>query len=113
MLAHADTNYWITWFPGAILAGLGVLALFWKGIVNITEATRTLKAARLALPKIEAQFSNNGGSSMKDQMDALHRKVDILSYDTGKWQRQHARDDDRRFAKQEATMERIEDKLTP
>jgi hypothetical protein len=34
---------------------------------------------------------------MKDRVDSLHHKVDNLAYDSRKWQRTHARDDDTRF----------------
>lgn len=112
MLAHAP-SYWVTWFPGSLLAFFGVMTLLWKGVEQAVEAKRTLRDVRLALPKIEAQFSRNGGTSMRDRVEKLHDKQDELRWENGKWQRQHARDDDRRFAKVEAALERIEDKLGP
>lgn len=108
MLA-SGSMYWITWFPGSLLATFGVLALLWKGLTNLVEAKRTLKEIRLALPAIQAEFSPNSGHSMKDRVESLHRKTDTLAYESGTWQRKHARDDDRRFAKVEAALERIED----
>ncbi len=116
MLATAYTNYWVTWFPGAVLATLGVLALIWRAVTWLSNSTRTIKQVQLALPDIlaiRAEFNPNHGSSMKDRVEALHDKQDTLGYDTRKWQREHARDDDRRFGKVEGSLERIEDKLSP
>lgn len=107
MLAAAMSNYWVTWFPGAILAALGVLVLAWKGIVNMVTAKRTLDDVRMVLPKIEAEFSRNGGNSMRDRVEALHDRQGHLDDRF----RRHVGDDDRHFSKLEATLERIEDKL--
>lgn len=112
MLAHAETSYWVTWFPGALVATLALLTGAWKAIEYVVEAKRTLKATRLALPLIQAEFSPNGGGSMKDRVEALHVKQDELRAENRTWQTKHARDDDRRFAKVEASLERIEDHLT-
>lgn len=109
MLAAA--SYWVTWFPGALLATFGGVALVWKGVVWFVNATATLRQVQIDLPQIKAEFNPNHGSSMKDRLEALHEKTDQLAYDTSKWQRQHAHDDDRRFGKVEGSLERIEDKL--
>lgn len=109
----AEASYWITWFPGALLAAFGFLALVWKALEYVIEAKATLKQARETMPLVLAEFSPNHGGSMKDRVEALHEKTDELAYKTAKWQREHARDDDRRFGKVEGSLERIEDKLAP
>lgn len=114
MLAAAVDNYWLTWFPGALLAFFGLLTLIWKGIEQRVEEKRVLRELKLALPAIQAEFSPDHGHSMKDRVEALHAKQD-------KHQRvmtDHMENDKTAFAKQErfndrieATLERIEDKL--
>ncbi len=106
-----NDTYWFTWFPGAMLAFLGILGLGWKSMKWLVTATGTLKQLQISMPIIEAEFSPDHGHSMKDRVEALHDKQDRLARDTGKWQSQHARDDDRRFAQVEGSLERIEGKL--
>lgn len=96
-----ETSLWLT-APGAVLAICGVLALFWRVMVYLVNGAQTLKQLKVSLPAIEAEFSPNSGKTMRD-------RIDKLSEDTARWQRKHAADDDRRFAKVEAALDRIED----
>jgi hypothetical protein len=109
-------SYWVTWFPGALLAFLGVLTLGFKGIVWFVNATRTLKQTQEALPVIQAEFSRNGGQSMRDRVEALHTK----QFEFGRTMTEHITQDRRAFSRQErtngrveATLERIEKGLKP
>ncbi len=108
MLA-ATTSYWFTWFPGSLLASFGVLAIFWKMVSWLSNAVTTMKKVQVALPIIQSEFSPDHGHSMKDRMEALHDKTDAHIIKVTAWQTQHAHDDDRRFAKVEASLDRIED----
>ena len=114
MLGSAVNNYWLTWFPGAVLALISVLILVWKGITWLTSGIHTIKQVQVALPLIQAEFSPNHGSSMKDRMEALHDKQDRHAEIMG----EHMANDRTAFARQdrfnnkiEGALERIEDKL--
>jgi hypothetical protein len=100
-------NYWTTYFPGSILASIGVLILTWKAIVWFVTSTQTLKQVKLSLPVIEAEFSPNSGGSMRDRVDALHDAQGELAARF----RGHVADDQRSFNKLQAVLDRIEDKL--
>lgn len=107
MLADLINNYWLTWGPGALLATLGVLAIIWKVLVWLINGAATLKELRTSLPLIQAEFSPNHGSSMKDRVEALHDNQTELASRF----RKHVADDERNFNKLEAVLDRIEDKL--
>lgn len=73
----ADASYWVTWFPGALLATGGVLTLLFKGVMAFAETRKALPKLVAALPVIEemaAQFQPNSGHSMRDQIDGLTRE---------------------------------------
>jgi hypothetical protein len=130
MLAGATiNNYWVTWFPGSILATLGVLALMWKAVGWLNNAVVTMKQVQVALPMIQAEFVPNHGSSMKDRVEALHDKKDAesllinqhISADAVEFAYQHEFNDkvykagqrrDRQLDRQDAALERIEDYVT-
>lgn len=105
----AAPSYWFTWFPGSLLATFGVLAIIWKGIVaavNMQRAGREILELSPIIKEVRAEFSPNGGGSMRDRVEALHD-----------WQLQHARDDsisfrriDSKLERMDAALERIEDK---
>lgn len=64
-------TYWATWFPESLLAGISVVILAWKGLGYIFTAKQTLKATQRVLPLIQAEFSPNGGGSMRDKINLL------------------------------------------
>lgn len=97
-------SYWVTWFPGALLAFFGVLTLLAKGIDWFITAKRTLKETQAALPLIQAEFSRNGGQSMRDRVEALHTK----QFEFGRTMTEHIAQDRRAFARQERTNDRVE-----
>lgn len=99
----AEASYWVTWFPGVVLASAGFLALMWKGIEWFVAAKQTLKQTQAALPLIQAEFSPNGGGSMRDKINVLSEgQVKVFRrLDT----------QERQLNRHEAVLDRIEDKL--
>lgn len=110
----AMDSYWITWFPAALLAALGVLAMAWKGIVAFTR----IQGAAAAITRIEYEFSPNSGTSLRDQVDAVRLEQADVKADLRIQMRQmqdHIAADGRSFDYQarfnqhvEATLDRIE-----
>lgn len=107
--------YWITWFPGSLLALTGILLLCWKGIRSFV----TIQEAAATITRIEHEFSPNSGSSMRDQIDALRIEQTRVATNlllSNEQMASHIRADADAFSRQdrtntrvEATLDRIED----
>lgn len=76
----AEASYWVTWFPGALLAFLGVATLGYKGLrtfVKVSDAVPRLLEVADAMPTLlsaAAELRNNGGQSVKDSVDHIKRE---------------------------------------
>lgn len=63
-------TYWVTWFPGVLLASFGVLAMLWKGFrtfAKVYDAVPTLL-------KAAGELEHNGGSTVKDDISHIKRE---------------------------------------
>ena len=99
MIALLALSYWVTWFPGACVALIALLALIWRGLRLIFR----LEAALPTLLGIADQFKPNGGQSLHDQLGNLFKKLD-----------EHTQQDTQRFDKLERHLIRQDDStLTP
>jgi len=102
--------YWVTWFPGVLLATLGVLTLVWKAISALVK----LQQALPVIYQIHHEFSPNSGASMRDQVDQLRSDVHDAAnknLDLGVTLRKHVGDDREAFSAQARTNTRIERQL--
>lgn len=109
--------YWITWFPGSVLACLGILALVYKGILALTKVTDAANVTRviqadvselkLEVANIKHEFHPNSGTSMRDQVDAISTTQQL---DKGVMQ-SHMDNDKSAFARQDRVNNRIESVL--
>ncbi len=69
-LMLAIDSYWVTWFPGALLATIGALMLGFKAvrmIVRVSDAIPELLDA-------SQELRNNGGMSVKDDVQHIRRE---------------------------------------
>lgn len=66
----AEASYWATWFPGELLAGLGVLGLCYKGIESFVK----VKMAMPVLLDAAAELKHNGGGSMRDEVSSIKKE---------------------------------------
>lgn len=89
-------TYWVTWFPGSLLAAIGVMVLVYKGL----RAFIRFNDALPALLKAAGELEHNGGSSVKD--DIGHIKTE---------QRRVADELVRSNAATDARLSRVERKL--
>jgi len=100
MLAHLPSAYWVTWFPASVLATLGILGILWKGI----EAFVVTKRAIPKLLKAAEQLEENGGSSMRDKLNAVHTEQRRVASELTR----NTRRTDRRLARLEVKVGIVE-----
>ena len=85
MIAGLDaTNFWIQFIAGIVVvvgglwgvAELGMKVLVWRDTRKVGRAVIIDR-----LERIEAQYRNNGGSSMRDSVDRIERSISDLRVD--------------------------------
>lgn len=72
---------WWAWPPiiAGALAGFGVIFRF---LLKLARLVSTAEARLPVLDEIARQFANNGGSTLKDQLDRIERKLMENGYAT-------------------------------
>lgn len=75
MIAGIDTaNFWLQFVAGVVVVGGGVWGFIEIGIRIIKRRENIVER----LDRIEAQYRNNGGSSMRDSVDRIERSISDL-----------------------------------
>jgi hypothetical protein len=117
----------VLWWSATIIAVGGALGVIWKVITPVFKRLKTLinsldlftrdwfgeeaTPGRVAVPgvmerlnAIDGQFKNNGGSSMKDSMDEMHKDIKEVKFrlDEG----------NDRFLQNEKRIEKLESSMT-
>ena len=85
MIANLNaTNFWVQFIAGAFLVAGGVWGVIKWATHRLAELAKDKSGVIelvTRLDRIEAQYRNNGGSSMKDAIDRIERSVNEVRVD--------------------------------
>ena len=91
MIAQLDTNFWVQFVAGVVVAGGGVIGAGRWITHRIAEVASSKSGVNELLDRLEAiekQYQRNGGSSMRDAVEAavtavnrVEMHVTSLTYD--------------------------------
>jgi len=81
MIANLDTNFWVQFVAGVVVAGGGVMgAARWvtHRIAEVASSKSGVGELLARLESIEKQYQRNGGSSMRDAVENALNAVNRL-----------------------------------